>query len=38
MTEGTHRTADGRVLRVARLQEPEQDAGVDEYKHQSWSA
>jgi hypothetical protein len=36
--EGARRTADGPMLQVARLQEPEQDAGVDEYEHQSWSA
>ena len=38
MTGGTYRTADGRVLRGARLQEPKQGAGVDEYEHQLWSA
>jgi hypothetical protein len=36
--EGTHRAADGRVLWVASLHKPKQDAGVDEYEHQSWSA
>ena len=34
----THRTADDPVLGIGRLQEPEQDARVDEDEHQSWSA
>ena len=36
--QGTHRARIVRVLRVGSLQEPKQDAGVNEYEHQSWSA
>jgi hypothetical protein len=30
--------ADGGVLGIARFEEPEENAGIDEYEHQSCSA
>ena len=32
-----HDGADDPVIRVERLEEPEQDARIDEDEHQSWS-